>query len=37
MCSKDNQYQEFIVEGNEFDEWSDRWWKRVEEYYTKFL
>lgn len=37
MCSKDNEYQEFIVEGNEFDEWSDRWWKRVEEYYTKFL
>jgi len=37
MCSADNQYQEFIVEGNEFDEWSDRWWKRVEEYYTKFL
>jgi hypothetical protein len=37
MCSKDNEYQEFIVEGNEFDAWSDRWWKRVEEYYTKFL
>lgn len=37
MCSADNQYQEFIVEGNEFDAWSDRWWKRVEEYYTKFL
>jgi hypothetical protein len=37
MCSADNQYQEFIVEGNEFDDWSDRWWKRVEEYYTKFL
>ena len=37
MCSADNQYQEFIVEGNEFDEWSERWWKRVEEYYTKFL
>lgn len=37
MCSADIQYQEFIVEGNEFDEWSDRWWRRVEEYYTKFL
>ena len=37
MCSADNQYQEFIVEGNEFDHWSDRWWKRVEEYYTKFI
>lgn len=37
MCSAANEYQEFIVEGNEFDEWSDRWWKRVEEYYSKFL
>ena len=37
MCSADNQYQEFIVEGNEFDTWSDNWWRRVEEYYTKFL
>ena len=37
MCSAANEYQEFIVEGNEFDKWSDSWWKRVEEYYTKFL
>ena len=37
MCSAANEYQEFIVEGNEFDHWSDCWWKRVEEYYTKFL
>jgi len=37
MCSADNLYQEFIVEGNEFDTWSNRWWKRVEEYYSKFL
>lgn len=27
------QYQEFVVEGNEFDHWRDRWWKRVEQYY----
>lgn len=37
MCSADNQYQEFIVEGSEFDQWTDRWFKRVEEYYMKFL
>lgn len=37
MCSKDNQYQEFIVEGNKFKTYQDMWWKRVEEYYTKFL
>ena len=37
MCSADNVYQEFIIEGNEFDNWSDRWFKRLEEYYTKFV
>jgi genome maintenance exonuclease 1 len=37
MCSADNIYQEFIVEGNEFDEWTDKWWRRVEQYYTQFL
>lgn len=37
MCSADNQYQEFIVENNEFDLWTDRWFKRVEEYYMKFV
>jgi genome maintenance exonuclease 1 len=33
MCSADNIYQEFIVEGNEFDEWSDKWFRRLEQYY----
>jgi len=37
MCSQDNQYQEFIVEGNEFDKYSDLWFKRVEQYYMKFI
>lgn len=37
MCSADNVYQEFIIENSEFDQWSDRWFKRLEEYYTKFL
>lgn len=37
MCSADNIYQEFIVEGNEFDEWTDKWWRRVEQYYTQFV
>jgi genome maintenance exonuclease 1 len=36
MCSANNEYQEFIVEGNEFDEWSDRWWKRVYQYYENY-
>lgn len=37
MCSQDLEYQEFIIEGNEFDHYSDIWWKRVEEYYSRFL
>lgn len=36
MCTKDFQYQEFIIEGNEFDSWSSAWFKRLEEYYMKF-
>jgi hypothetical protein len=29
------QYQEFIIEGADFDYWTNRWWQRVEEYYVK--
>ena len=27
------QYQEWIIEGAEFDSWTYRWWDRVEQYY----
>ena len=27
------QYQEFILEGNEWDHWRDQWWRKVEQYY----
>jgi hypothetical protein len=37
MCSADNQYQEFIVEGNEFDHWTNEWFKRLEQYYSAFV
>ena len=37
MCSADNVYQEFIVEGAEFQKYSNIWWQRTEEYYKKFL
>jgi genome maintenance exonuclease 1 len=30
------QYQEWIVEGAEFDSWTNRWWHRVEQYYQKY-
>ena len=35
MCTRDYEYQEFIIEGEEFDKWRDKWWSRVEEYYIK--
>lgn len=31
------QYLEWVIEGNEFDKWNDAWWRRVEEYYQKFV
>ena len=37
MCSADNNYQEFIIEGQEFDHWTTVWFQRLEQYYTKFL
>ena len=37
MCSADNIYQEFILEGTEFDKYTDVWFRRVEQYYMKFL
>ena len=27
------EYQEFVVEGAEFEDWRQQWWKRVEQYY----
>jgi genome maintenance exonuclease 1 len=30
------QYLEFILEGNEYEKYRTMWWKRLEEYYSKF-
>lgn len=30
------QYLEFILEGAEYDKYANMWWKKVEEYYTRF-
>lgn len=30
------QYQEFVVEGADFEHWRSQWWHRVEEFYTRF-
>ena len=37
MCTADNVYQEFIMEGNEFDDWTDKWFRRVEQFYLQIL
>jgi hypothetical protein len=37
MCTADVEYLEFIVEGSEFDKYRDIWFRRVEQYYQKFL
>ena len=37
MCSAANEYQEFILEGSDFDKYSDIWFNRVEKYYMSFL
>jgi genome maintenance exonuclease 1 len=33
MCSKDMEYQEFVLNPQDFDMWVDRWCERVSEYY----
>jgi genome maintenance exonuclease 1 len=37
MCTADNQYLEFIIQGTEFDKYSDLWFRKLDEYYSKFL
>ena len=48
MCVKPNldenhnliskpQYQEFVLEGAEYDRYRDLWWRKVEEYYTRHI
>jgi hypothetical protein len=35
MCTQDNIYQEFIIEGNEWDSYESKMWHRLEKYYTQ--
>lgn len=37
MCSAENEYQEFILEGQEFEKYRSLWYSRLEQYYSKFL
>lgn len=33
MCSANNEYQEFVIEGDEFEHYTHRWLERVERYH----
>jgi len=33
MCSKDNYYQEFVIEGNEFKKYTFKWIDKIDKYY----
>jgi len=35
MCSKDNYYQEFVIEGQEFKKYKHQWLERVNQYYKQ--
>ena len=37
MCTADVIYQEFVLEGSEFNTYENLWFNRLEEYYRKFL
>ena len=30
---KPPEYQEFVLEGAEYDKYRDQWWRKVEQYY----
>jgi hypothetical protein len=36
MCSANFEYQEFIIEGSEFDKYQNIWWGKLDQYYSKF-
>ena len=35
MCSKDNYYQEFVIEGDEFKKYTFKWIDKIDKYYEK--
>jgi len=37
MCDPNAMYQEFIIEGTEFDQYQQEWYKRLEQYYSQFV
>lgn len=35
MCTPELEFQEFIITGDEFEMWTNKWWDRVHQYYSK--
>jgi len=35
MCTPDNFFQRFLVNGSEFREWKWEWLKKIDQYYGK--
>jgi len=35
MCSKDCEPQRWIINGDEFDHWTEAWWDRVTKFYSE--
>jgi len=33
LCTQNLEYQEFVIEGDEFHHWANEWWNRVEKFY----
>lgn len=36
MCSANNEYQEFVISGDEFEMYTHKWLERVENYYSNY-
>ena len=37
MCDPNAVYAEFIIEGNEFDSYQQKWYNKLDQYYSQFL
>ena len=37
MCDPNSLYQEFIIEGAEFDKYTELWFNKLEKYYSQFV
>lgn len=36
LATRDSKYQEFVIEGNEFEDYTDKWIDKLSQYYNKY-